>query len=59
MVKDCPHLLDSDAREPLYKLSDLDSIFQVFKESGHRYARTEKYPAAAYTPWVTLDGRTG
>lgn len=59
MVKYRPHLLDSDAREPLYKLSYLDAIFQVFKESGYRYARTEKHPAAANTPWVTLDRRTG
>jgi hypothetical protein len=32
MVENHTHLLDGDAREPLDKLSDLDSIFEVLKE---------------------------
>jgi hypothetical protein len=32
MVENCTHLLDGDAREPLYKLSDFYSVFEVLKE---------------------------
>jgi hypothetical protein len=32
MVENCSHLLDGDAREPLHKLSDFYSIFEVLKE---------------------------
>jgi hypothetical protein len=32
MVENCSHLLDGDAREPLHKLSDFYSVFEVLKE---------------------------
>jgi hypothetical protein len=32
MVENHTHLLDSDGREPLHKLSNLDPIFEVLKE---------------------------
>ena len=47
MLKHRTHLLDSDAGEPLNELSYLDSIFQVFEESGNGYPRAAKHPAAA------------
>jgi hypothetical protein len=55
MVKNRTHLLDGDAREQLHKLSDLDSIFQILKESRDRHARAAKHPRAAYALWVPLD----
>jgi len=33
MVEDCAHLFDGDTREQLHKLGDLDSVFQILKES--------------------------
>jgi len=33
MVENCTHLLDGDAWEPLHKLRDLGTIFEVLKES--------------------------
>ena len=47
MVENLARLFDSDAGEPLNKLSYLDSIFQVFKESRNWDARAAKHPAAA------------
>ena len=55
MVENGPHLLDGDAREPLDKLSDLDPILQILKESRDRDARATKHPRATYALRVTLD----
>ena len=54
MVENRAHLFDGDARKPLDKLSDLDPIFQILKESGDRDARPAKHPRAAYALWVAL-----
>ena len=55
MVKNCARLFDGDARKPLNKLSDLDPIFQILKESGDRDTGPTKHPHAAYALWVALD----
>jgi hypothetical protein len=56
MLENRTDLLDDDAREALHKLSDLDPIFEVLKESRDRDARVTKHPCAADALWVTLDG---
>jgi hypothetical protein len=55
MVENRTDLLDGDAREPLHKLSDLDPIFEVLKESRDRDARAAKHPCATDALRVTLD----
>jgi hypothetical protein len=55
MVEHRPHLLSSNAWEPLDELSDLRPIFEILKKGGDWNPRAAKHPCATDTLGITLD----
>jgi hypothetical protein len=57
MFQHSANLLDGDAGEPLDKLSDLRSIFEVLEQCGYRDARPHEHPRTTYALGLALNGR--